>query len=121
MPDEKIYLLMLAEEAKHQVLGIFASDLIVHDRDALERNPGQSFVWWLFEGGTHLRWSDGKEHSDRMKVISTTLTIDESFNHMHLYWCDGSTIREFANIEALVEYWDRSFSVDLVAGLCYHN
>jgi hypothetical protein len=75
-----------------ECLASFRSDLIHHDRRAIDRNPGHPFVWIVRDCGTHLVWCDtdanyGEFGRDAIAAVRCIIDIFEDTRG--LYFWDG--------------------------------
>lgn len=76
-------------------LARFRSDLIHHDRMAIDRNPGQPFAWIVRDSGTHLVWCDtdanyGEFGRDAIAAVRCILDVFEDTRG--LYFWNGSRL-----------------------------
>lgn len=73
----------------------FRSDLVHHDRIAIDREPGEPFAWVVRDSGTHLVWCDtdanyGEHGRDAIAALRCILSIFEDVRG--LYFWDGSRL-----------------------------
>jgi hypothetical protein len=90
------YVALLNVARTTDCLARFGSDLIHHDRRAIDRNPGQPFAWIVRDSGTHLVWCDtdanyGEFGRDAVAAVRCVLDVFEDVRG--LYFWDGSRLK----------------------------
>ena len=94
---EEVYSRMLEESATTVLPKTFKTDLTKHDRAAITEHGGETFAWYLYDGGTHIVWPSSKSVSDLVRAVT------EAGVGIWYSW-DGSKLTVLSNQSGVVSF-----------------
>jgi len=93
-PTEAVYDAMLAEATRVGLPKTFLTDLTVHDRRFVATHPDASFVWMLYQHGTHIV-TLGPRSATTLRLVCVGM------GEVRLYWVSPAALEAVSLDEAL--------------------